>query len=299
MTPQKGVKSLSQFLQIVLSGILLGGIYSLISIGLTLIFGINKVVNFAHGEFLMLAMYLAFWAFTLLSMDPYLTIILVVPAMFVVGIITQKIVIDPLVDQPDTMQIFATVGVSLILSNLALFLWKADYRTIRVPYQEINVGLGTALFSVPRLVTFVVAVVVSFAFFYFLQNTYTGKALRSVSQNREAAYLMGIDVKKMYYLAFGLGSAFVGVAGCILLPIYYVFPTVGAYFGITSFVVVVLGGMGNMKGAFYGGLLIGLVESISGVYIEPTLKEAIYFILFIVVLLVKPSGLFGTRGTGV
>lgn len=290
---------MSQFLQIVLSGILLGGIYSLISIGLTLIFGINKVVNFAHGEFLMLAMYLAFWAFTLLSMDPYLTIILVVPAMFVVGIITQKIVIDPLVDQPDTMQIFATVGVSLILSNLALFLWKADYRTIRVPYQEINVGLGTALFSVPRLVTFVVAVVVSFAFFYFLQNTYTGKALRSVSQNREAAYLMGIDVKKMYYLAFGLGSAFVGVAGCILLPIYYVFPTVGAYFGITSFVVVVLGGMGNMKGAFYGGLLIGLVESISGVYIEPTLKEAIYFILFIVVLLVKPSGLFGTRGTGV
>jgi branched-chain amino acid transport system permease protein len=283
-------------MQVVVSGILLGGIYSLISIGLTLIFGIVKVINFAHGEFLMIAMYLAFWSFTLLHLDPYLSVVLVVPAMFFLGVATQKIVINPILKAPDAMQIFATVGVGLVLSNMALFLWKADYRTVRTAYQSINYDIGPVVFSYPRLVTFIIAMAVSIGFFYFLKYTYAGKALRSVSQNREAALLMGINVKRIYLLAFGLGTACLGFAGCVLLPVYYVFPSVGTYFGITSFVVVVLGGMGDMKGAFIGGLLIGLVESISGTYVDPTLKEAIYFILFILVLLFRPNGLFGVRG---
>lgn len=286
---------MAQFLQIIVSGILLGGIYSLISIGLTLIFGIVKVINFAHGEFLMIAMYLAFWSVTLLNMDPYVSLILVVPALFVLGVLTQKIVINPILKAPDAMQIFATVGVGIVLQNLALFLWKADYRTILTPYQDINFMLGPVVFSFTRLTTFILAMVVSTGFFYYLKYSYTGKALRSVSQDREAALLMGIDVQKMYLLAFGLGAACLGFAGCLLLPVYYVFPSVGAYFGITSFVVVVLGGMGNMKGAFLGGLLIGIVESFSGVYLDSTLKEVVYFILFILVLLFRPSGLFGIR----
>lgn len=286
---------MAQFLQIIVSGILLGGIYSLISIGLTLIFGIVKVINFAHGEFLMIAMYLAFWSVTLLNMDPYVSLILVVPAMFVLGVLTQKIVINPILKAPDAMQIFATVGVGIVLQNIALFLWKADYRTILTPYQDINFALGPIVFSFTRLTTFVLAMLVSIGFFYYLKRSYTGKALRSVSQDREAALLMGIDVNKMYLIAFGMGAACLGFAGCLLLPVYYVFPSVGAYFGITSFVVVVLGGMGNMKGAFLGGLLIGIVESFSGVYLDSTLKEVVYFILFILVLLFKPNGLFGIR----
>ena len=286
---------MAQFLQIIVSGILLGGIYSLISIGLTLIFGIVKIINFAHGEFLMIAMYLAFWSVTLLNMDPYVSLILVVPGMFVLGVLTQKIVINPILKAPDAMQIFATVGVGIVLQNVALFLWKADYRTILTPYQDINFMLGPVVFSFTRLTTFVLAMLVSIGFFYYLKHSYTGKALRSVSQDREAALLMGIDVKKMYLIAFGMGAACLGFAGCLLLPVYYVFPSVGAYFGITSFVVVVLGGMGNMKGAFLGGLLIGIVESFSGVYLDSTLKEVVYFILFILVLLFKPNGLFGIR----
>ena len=286
---------MTQFLQIIVSGILLGGIYSLISIGLTLIFGVVKIINFAHGEFLMIALYLAFWCVSLLNMDPYLSVIIVVPSMFLIGVITQKIVINPILKAPDVMQIFATVGIGLVLQNMALFLWSADYKTIVTPYQSVNYAIGSVVVGLPRLIAFVLAMLVSIGFFYYLKNTFTGKALRSVSQNREAALLMGIDVKKMYLIAFGMGAACLGFAGSLLLPVYYVFPSVGTYFGITSFVVVVLGGMGNMKGAFFGGLLIGLVESLSGVYLGSTLKEAVYFILFILVLLFKPNGLFGSH----
>lgn len=287
---------MTQFLQIMVSGILLGGIYSLMSIGLTLIFGIIRVINFAHGQFLMLSMYLAFWAFNMGHIDPYISIILVVPAMFIMGMVTQKLVINPILDASSAMQIFATVGLGMFLENMALFLWKADYRTIKTAYQSISLHVGPIAISFPRLVTFVLAMVVSIALFYFLNTTYTGKALRSIAQNREAALLMGIDVRKMYMIAFGLGAACLGFAGALLMPVYYVFPSVGAYFGITSFVVVVLGGMGNMYGAFLGGLIIGIVEAVSGVYIDPSLKEAVYFILFIAILLFKPSGLLGLKG---
>jgi len=293
---QKGVEILTQFLQVIVSGLLLGGIYSLISIGLTLIFGIIRIINFAHGEFLMIAMYASFWLYNLLHLDPYLSIILVVPLLFLFGIISERLVIRPIIKAPSAMQIFATVGLGMVLSNMALFLWKADYRTVKTAYQTNTLQLGSVLVSFPRLVAFLIAIAVSLGFFYFLRNTYTGKALRSVAQNRQAAMLMGIDVSKMYMIAFGLGTACVGVAGALLMPVYYVFPTVGSYFGITAFVVVVLGGMGNMTGAFLGGLIIGLVESISGFYIDPSLKEAIYFMLFILVLLFKPSGLFGLKG---
>ncbi|MDI3535156.1 MAG: branched-chain amino acid transport system permease protein [Thermosediminibacterales bacterium] len=285
-----------EFFQVLVSGIMLGGIYSLISIGLTLIFGIMRILNFAHGEYLMIAMYLSFWLFKLLNIDPYVSIIIVVPALFLLGIISQKLVIKPIINAPPTMQIFATVGLSLVFQNLALFLWKADYRTVKTSYQTATIHLGPMLVSFPRMVAFLIAIIVSLGFFYFLKNTYTGKALRSIAQNREAAMLMGIDVSKMYMIAFALGTACVGVAGALLMPVYYVFPTVGTYFGVTAFVVVVLGGMGNMTGAFLGGLLIGVIESISGVYIDPSLKEAVYFIIFILVLLFKPSGLFGLRG---
>lgn len=292
---------ISTLLQITVSGLLLGGIYSLISVGLTIIFGVVQVVNFAHGELLMLAMYTAYWAFMIYRIDPYASVFIVAPIMFLIGMGIQKVIINPLLKARSEAQIFATVGLSTALQNLTLFLWKADFRSVQTSYQTAVLRWGSLTISYPRLVAFLVAVMATVCLFFFLKMTYPGKALRAIAQNRDAALLMGIDVNKMYVVAFGLGAAAVGVAGALLTPIYYVFPGVGSYFSLTAFIVVVLGGLGDMMGAFWGGLLIGLVEALSGFVIGAALKEAVYFVLFIIVLLFKPEGLFGlgTRAGGV
>ncbi|MBI3988849.1 MAG: branched-chain amino acid ABC transporter permease [candidate division NC10 bacterium] len=280
-------------LQVAISGLLVGGIYALISIGLTLIFGVTRIINFAHGELLMLAMYTTFWLFQLFSLDPYVALFFVTPLLFLVGLIIHWMVIQPILGAPPLMQIFATVGLSVALQNGALLLWKADYRTIRTAYSTAVVEVGGLFISVPRLVAFLVAMAMAVALFLFLKKTPLGKAIRATAQDRRAAMLMGVDVRRIYLLSFGIGTACVGVAGALLMPVYYTFPTVGTYFVLTAFVVVVLGGMGDMMGAFLGGLIIGLVEAFSGFLIATALKEAVYFTLFILVLLLKPSGLFG------
>lgn len=280
-------------LQVAISGLLVGGVYALISIGLTLIFGVTRIINFAHGELLMLAMYATFWLFQLFALDPYIALAVVTPLLFLVGLIVHRIVIQPILDAPPLMQIFATVGLSVALQNGALLLWKADYRTIQTTYSTAVVEVGGLFISLPRLVAFLIAMAMAASLFLFLTKTPLGKAIRATAQDRKAAMLMGVDVHRVYLLSFGIGTACVGVAGALLMPVYYTFPTVGTYFVLTAFVVVVLGGMGSMVGAFLGGLIIGLVEAFSGFLIAPALKEAVYFILFILVLLLKPSGLFG------
>jgi branched-chain amino acid transport system permease protein len=282
--------------QVLISGLLLGGIYAVISIGLTLIFGVTRIINFAHGEFLMLAMYGTFWLFALYGMDPYLSLLIVAPAMFLVGLATQRLVIQPILGAAPLMQIFATVGLSVALQNAALLVWHADYRTVRTSYATSVLEVQGLLVSIPRLAAFGVAVAMAVGFLLLFKYTYLGKALRAVAQNRRSAMLMGINVPRIYLWSFGLGSACVGVAGAMLMPMYYAFPTVGTYFVLTAFVVVVLGGMGSMLGACVGGLLIGLIEALSGFFIAPALKEAVYFVLFILMLLFRPSGLFGQAG---
>jgi len=283
---------LTQFLQVLISGILIGGIYSLISMGLNLILGVVRIVNFAHGEFLMVAMYVSFLLYSTFGMDPYLSAPIVILTLFLFGFFVQRVVIQPILDTSATVKIFATLGLSVALQNLALMLFNADYQTVQTTYQTSVIRLGDVAISVPRLIAFVVAIFIAIALFYFLKNTLIGKAIRAVAMERRAASLMGINVKKIYIIAFGIGSALVGLAGSLLMPIYYVFPTVGGLFVLTAFVVVVLGGMGSMLGAFLGGLLIGLVEAFAGVWISPGLKEAVYFTIFILVLLFRPSGLF-------
>lgn len=280
------------FIQVLISGVLLGGIYALISIGLTLIFGVIKVINFAHGEFLMLAMYFAYWMWHYWGVDPYASVIVLAALLFLIGAATQRGIIQPLLRSPASMQIFATVGLSITLQNVALFLWKADYRTIQTAYQASKITIGELAIGYPRLVAFVGATAMTIIIFWFLKNTFTGRAIRAIAQDRMAAMLVGVNQKRMYMLAFGLGSACVGVAGGLLMPIYYVFPTVGTYFSLTAFVVVVLGGMGDIRGAWIGGIIIGLVEAISGFYV-PALKEAVYFAIFILILLFRPSGILG------
>jgi len=254
---------------------------------------VMQIVNFAHGEFLMLGMYGSFWVFALYGVDPYLALFLIAPVLFLLGVITQRTVIAPILDAPHAAQIFATVGLSIVLQNLALFAWKGDYRNIRLETSISNVKFMGLVISFPRLMAFLITLGLVIALFLFLKKTYVGKALRATADNKRSAQLMGINVNRLYYLALGMGTACVGVAGGVLMPMYSAFPTVGAYFSLTAFVVVVLGGMGSMAGAFVGGLIIGVVEAFSGFFLAPALKEVVYFLVFVLILVFKPSGLMG------
>jgi branched-chain amino acid transport system permease protein len=280
---------------VIINGLMMGGIYGLISLGLTLIFGVIGIVNFAHGEFLMVGMYACYWLYILLGFDPYFSILIITPLFFFFGMFVQRIIFQPILNAPEGSHIFVAIGLSIVLQNLALFLWKADYRTVKTGYSSILLGVSPFTVSLPRLVAFLGAVGVMIALYFFLKKTYVGKAIRATGQNQEAALLMGIDNKRIFILAFGIGSACVGIASALLIPIYYVFPSVGAYFVLIAFVVVVMGGLGSMGGAFIGGLIIGLIESLSGYFVSPSFKEAIYFIIFWFLLIFKPTGLMGMK----
>ena len=282
-------------LQLVVNGLLLGGIYALISIGLTLIFGVLEIINFAHGEFLMLSMYAAFWLFQLYGIDPYLSILIILPVFFVIGLAVQRITIQPVLNSPPLNQIFTTIGLSLILQNIALFFFKADYRTVKTSYSDLGLNFLGLIVSFPRMIAFILAMGIIAALLIYLKSTYTGMAIRALAQERRASMLMGIDVYKTYRIAFGIGIACVGAAGSILMPIYFVFPTVGSLFVLIAFVVVILGGYNSLIGSLVGGLIIGIIEGFSGFFISPHLKEAVYFVIFIFILLFRPTGLFGRR----
>ena len=280
-------------LQLAINGLLLGGMYGLISIGLTLIFGVLEIVNFAHGEFLMISMYVAFWLFQLYGIDPYLSMLIILPLFFLIGIAVQRITIQPILNAPPLNQIFMTVGLSMVLQNAALFIWTADYRTLKTSYSALTLKTAGLIISFPRLVAFLLAMALIAALLIFLKRTYTGKAIRALAQERKAAMLMGINVYRTYQIAFGMGIACVGAAGAMLMPVYFVFPSVGSLFVLIAFVVVILGGYNSLVGSLVGGLIIGVVEAFSGFFISPHLKEAIYFVIFILILLFKPTGLFG------
>ncbi len=282
-------------LQLLVSGILLGGVYALVSIGLTLIFGVLDVVNFAHGEFLMIGMYAVFWICTLLHLDPYVSLLLVAPLLFFVGLFVGRTVIRQTIGAPSSVQIFATVGVSLILMNGALVLWKADFRSVPTAYASGALTLGPVFIGYPQLMSFIGSLVFSAMLFPFLRYTYLGKAIRATAQDRRAAMLMGIDIQKIYIFTFGIGIALVGIASSLLAPIYSIYPGIGAQFVLVAYVAVVLGGLGNIPGAILGSLIIGITETFSGFFISPGWRQAIYYAVFILVLIFRPQGLFGQK----
>ena len=286
------------YIQVLVSGLLLGGVYALISIGLNLIFGVVRIINFAHGEMVMLAMYLTFWLHHLFHIDPYLSVIIVLPVMFAFGVVFQRIVVQPILTTSATMKIFTTVGISLVLQNLALIFWKGDFRTVQTSYSMSTIEALGIIISVPRLVAFLAALVSILILYYFLKSTYLGKALRAIVEDHSVARLMGVNVERHYLFAFGLGTMFTALGGVLLMPFSSVYPTVGIPFTLVAFVVVVLGSLGSMSGTFLAGLFIGVVESFGGTFVSPALKEAIYFAIFIIVLLIRPQGLFGMgKGT--
>jgi branched-chain amino acid transport system permease protein len=282
--------------QLLVSTILLGGIYALIAVGLTLIFGVMRVVNFAHGEFLMLGMYLAFWAFALLHLDPYLTLVLALPAVFAVGWLSYRVIMRPVIGASHNVQVFTTVGLSIALQNLALVLWTADAHFVRTSYYSVVVRLGTAVLNIGQLVAFAVAALFTAALFAFLRWSYTGKVMRATAQDRQAAALMGIDTGRVYALTWAVGITCVGVAGVLLAPIYPVYPTVGLQFVLIAYVAVVLGGLGDMAGALLASLIVAAVEVVGSYVIGTAWKEVLYLLLFIAILIARPAGLFGQRG---
>jgi len=284
---------MSLLLQLLVNGLLLGGSYAIISIGLTLIFGVVRIVNFAHGEFLMVGMYVVWLCAQHLGLHPYASIPIVVLILFGLGALMQRNIIQPLLSADGHIQIFATVGVSTALLNLALILFGADIRKVDASFGTQPFSIGGITFVSGQLITFVVAIVVATALHLFLRHTYTGRAFRALAQNRVAAALMGVNVNAMYVLAFGMGTALVGLAAALMTVQYPAFPTVGSYFVLTAFVIVVLGGMGSLPGAVIGAMFIGLIDSFAGYYVGPDLKEVVYFLVFLSILSIRPTGLFG------
>lgn len=279
--------------QAVLTGILMGSIYALVAIGLTLIFGVVRIVNFAQGEFLMVGMYISFGLWHLFGLDPYLSLLITMPAMFLFGVFVYGVFFRRVIGAPDLAQIFLTVALSIVLMNLALFFFTADFRSVRTSYGDLTVNLRGVILSVPRLLAFAGALLFGLLLYLFLRGTDTGKALRAVAQDREVAMLLGINPERMYWLAVGLGSALAGGAGALLLPFFYVFPTVGVTFVLIAFVVVIFGTLGNIKGAFLAAFIVGVAESLGILFAGGDMGLIVVFMILVLVLAFKPSGLMG------
>jgi branched-chain amino acid transport system permease protein len=279
----------------VLNGIATGAVYALVALGLTLIYGVLHIVNFAHGSLLMLALYGVYFLYTLLGIDPYLALPIVVPAMFALGYVLQRIVIATASHGREDNILLVTLGLSIVIDNLALYLWSADTRTINPSYAFDTVDLGVAFIAVPKLVSFVGALLVTALLWLLIQRTDLGKAIRAVARERQGARLVGIDVEHIFAMSFGIGIACVGAAACLLLPSYYAHPGVGESFVVVAFTIVVLGGMGSFVGALIGGVIIGLTESLGGLFLGENLGRIGVFVIFIAILLFRPTGLFGQR----
>lgn len=282
------------FLQSMISGILIGGVYALIGIGLTIIFGVMRIINFAHGDLLMVGMYMTYYLFTLIHIDPFISIAITIPLMFLFGAFLQKVFINPVLGALPQNQILLTIGLGLVMSNTVMLAFTSDYKILTTTYSSASFNVLGISVSTPLLISFAITIAITVILYWFLYQTDTGQAVRATAQDRGAAQLMGINVKRMSIIAFGLGASLAGAAGSLISPTYYIFPQVGSVFTLKAFVITVLGGMGSIVGATLGGVLIGIAESVGGVYFGSGWKDVIVFILFLLVLLFKPSGLLGT-----
>jgi branched-chain amino acid transport system permease protein len=279
----------------VLNGLLTGAVYGLVALGLTLIYGVLHIINFAHGALLTAAMFAAFFAHRLLGLDPYVAALVLTPLFFALGYCLQRFVIGPAAHGQDRNILLVTLGLAVVIENVLLYAFGADTRTLNLDYAFNVVDLGIAFLAVPRVIAFGVVLVIAVVLWLILSLTDTGKAIRAVAKEKLGAELSGIDVGHIYAVTFGLGTACLAIAACLLIPTYYVNPHIGNAFVLIAFTIVVLGGMGSVTGALFGGLFIGVVESLCGLYLGESLGQIGIFAMFILVLLLRPSGLFGER----
>jgi branched-chain amino acid transport system permease protein len=288
-------------LQTLISGLLLGGLYALIGLGMTIIMGVMKIINLAHGELMMVGMYVAYALFAAFHIDPYLSILVAAPLLFVLGMALQKYLINPVLKVDAILpenQVILTVGIGMVLANLATLVFQSDYRTTPVEYATKawylsdywrSAPLELSL-SLPWTVSFLMAVAITTGLWFFLARTDTGKSIRATAQDKDAALLMGVNVERMRVVTFGLGSALVGAAGCLFLPIYYLYPDVGGQFTLTGFVITILGGLGSTFGAILGGLILGVFESLTATYVGMGWAPVGRFVIFVAVLIFIPGG---------
>jgi branched-chain amino acid transport system permease protein len=287
----------ADFLQSFANGLLIAGLYAAVTLGLTLVLGVMGIVNFAHGEMVMLGAYNTFWLFTLLGIDPLLSIALSGILLFFVGLFIFRFTIRPILKDPPLNQLLLTLGISIFLQNLAMILWKADSRSVITSYSGMSLSLGVVHVGMTRLLTFLIAVGLTLFLLFFLYKARPGKAMRAVSENNTASWLIGINVQKTYLLAFGVACALAGASGALVSTIMYTYPMVGFKLSLKAFCILVLGGLGNIPGALFGSLILGLTESFVGTYVPEGSgwAEGISFILIMVILIIKPTGLVGTR----
>lgn len=283
------------FLAATVNGLLIGGIYTLVASGLTLIYGVLHIINFAHGSMLMVAMFAVYYLLTLLGIDPYAALVIMVPAMFVIGYLLYRGLIGRFSSGKDENILLITLGLSILIENLALMFFKGDMRTITVAYSDTMVVLGPLLISLPKIISFVAAMLLCLGLGLLMRYTDMGKAIRAVAKERVGARLVGINVERVFAISYGIGLATLGAAACLLMPIFYVSPTTGHVFVMVAFTVVVLGGMGSFLGAVAGGLIVGLTESFGGLLLGESLGQIGISLIFILILLFRPSGLFGAK----
>jgi branched-chain amino acid transport system permease protein len=279
----------------ILNGLMTGAVYALIALGLTLIYGVLHIINFAHGALLTAAMFAAFFAHHLLGLDPYVAAVLLTLLFYGLGYGLQRFVIGPAAHGEDRNILLVTLGLAVVIENALLYAFRADTRTINLPYAFDTVEIANAFIAVPRVVAFGVVIVVALALWLYMGWTDNGKAIRAVAKEKLGAELSGINVAHIYAMTFGLGTACLAIAACLLLPTYYVNPSAGNAFVLIAFTIVVLGGMGSVVGALIGGLFVGVVESLSGLFLGESLGQIGIFVMFILVLLFRPTGLFGAR----
>lgn len=286
-------------MQAIVTGLLLGGVYSLVAMGLALIFGVLDIINFAHGALMALAMYLTFSLVTGGGFNPYLSILVTIPALFALGVGIQRFLMDRVMGQPHENLLLLTLGLSLIVENALLMGYSSTPRTIEVgflaQYLPFDYSIFGAVATLPRIIAFVGSIAVAGILYLLLRRTKLGTAIRAVAENPDGAAMVGINVRRIHALTFGLGTACVGAAGTLLMPFLSLQPTTGESYTIIAFVVVVLGGLGSVTGAFVGGIFIGLVQEVGGVLVPGVDKLLIVFVVFVLVLLFRPQGIFGGK----
>jgi branched-chain amino acid transport system permease protein len=283
-------------LQLALQGFLMGGVYGLIALGLSLIFGVMKVINFAHGEMMVFAMFLSITLLLWGGLDPYLSLVIVAAVMFGVGYAIQRVFVNRILELPEAMQVLVLVGLGIIFENGTLMIWGGSDISPKTSLALSSFRWGPVTVDVPRLIAFILAIVITLLVLLFLKKTNIGKSIRAAADNRYGALIIGAHINRIYGICFGIGAACVGAAGALLVPLMPAKATMGAPYTMISFVIVILGGMGSLIGALIGGLIIGVAESLGTVFLPSSMKQVVSFTIMIVILLFKPQGLFGGKG---
>jgi branched-chain amino acid transport system permease protein len=287
--------TLDLIFQAIVTGLLLGGVYCLICVGLTLTFGVMRIINFAHGEFLMIAMYGAYFFSQYFHTEAYTSVIVDLPGLFILGVAVFHFLIRPILGAEPLNQMLLLVGLSLVLQNGALALFSADTRSVQSAIAYSKIELGEVIVGIPRLIAFSVSLIITLALYWLLRSTELGRRIRAAASDRETAALMGINVNRVNLIAFGIGVGCLGIAGPVMMPVFYVVPNIGTFFILIAFVVVVLGGIGNFMGAMVASFVVAIAESLGALFMPGSTAPVLPFLLFILVLLFKPEGLFGTR----